>query len=75
MKKNKYNWIDYESIQNSESQIIRESNNEKDNININEIIKSINDINIDSEELGDNNYFYKKIIIKKWGKKKKFLDN
>lgn len=57
MKKNKYNWIDYESIQNSESQIIRESNNEKDNININEIIKSINDINIDSEELGDNNYY------------------
>ena len=53
IKKNKYNWLDYDTFKNIEQKIIKEENNKLEVNNINNIISIINKLDLNENKVDD----------------------
>ena len=58
IKKSNYKWLDYSTFENLEKKVITEYNNNSDINVVNEIINSINNLNIENKLSEDNNEKY-----------------
>ena len=55
LKKNKYTWLDYSSFENLQKKIIAKANNTLEDNEINNIINSINNLNMIDDQKQENN--------------------
>ena len=55
LKKNKYTWLDYSSFENLQKKIIAKANNTLEDNEINNIINSINNLNLIDDQTQENN--------------------